>query len=141
MKTVFVLQHSYEIGGHDETKFIGVYSSQGQANLAVNRLKEMPGFRDRQENFEISEYEIDKDHWTEGYASMIGINVPSKTGGWTTVQAECLPNKTYKIHELYENDLLGQFKHLDIVECEERDNLLYAIKLAKSIQARHPDDK
>jgi hypothetical protein len=51
----------------------------------------MPGFRDKKDAFEISEYEIDKDHWAEGYSSLIGINVPTKTGGWTTVQAECLP--------------------------------------------------
>jgi hypothetical protein len=50
-------------------------------------------------------------------------------------------NKTYQIHELSENDLLGHFKHLDIVECEERDNQLYAVKLVNDIKAGHPDDK
>lgn len=129
MKTVFVLQHSYEIDGHDETKFIGVYSTQEQADQAINRLKDQPGFRDKLDSFHVSEYEINKDHWTEGYATMTTIQVKNKFNEWTTVQADCLPNNTYQIIELYENDSLGPFKHLDIVECEKKDNDLYAIRL------------
>jgi hypothetical protein len=129
MKSAFVLQHSYEINGNDETKFIGVYATNELAEDAILRLKIQPGFRDRPEDFHISEYELNKDHWVEGYAVMTTIQVKDIDNKWTTVQAECLINNTYQIIELYDNDSLGEFKHLDIVECEERDNDLFAIKL------------
>ena len=131
METVFVLQHSYEKDGYDETKFIGVYSTNEQAEQAVKRLKERPGFRDRQTDFHIDKYELNQDHWTEGYSVMTTIKVKRNDNTWTTVEAECLANNTYKIFELYENDTLGEFKHLDIVECEEKNNDLYAVKLVR----------
>jgi len=69
--TVFVVQHSYEVEpcGHDETKFIGVYSTRDLAEAAVKRLSEQPGFRDKPDCFFIEEYAVDQDHWTEGYAT------------------------------------------------------------------------
>lgn len=133
MKTVFILHHSYELDGHDETKLIGVYSTNGQAELAITRLKDKSGFKFRPDAFEISEYELDQDNWTEGFVTMINIQVKRKDNSWTTVQAACLPNKQYQIMELHDNDSLGEFKHLDIVECEERDNNLFAVKLAVKI--------
>lgn len=129
METTFVLQHSYEIDGIDETKFIGVYATKELAEASILRLKNKPGFRDRPENFQISEYELNKDHWVEGYAVMTTIQVKDNKNKWKTVQAEYLINNTYQIIEYYENDSLGEFKHLDIVECEERDGEIYAIKL------------
>lgn len=129
MNTIFILHHSYELDELEETKLIGVYSTNEQAELAINRLKDKNGFKDRPDAFEISEYELDTDNWTEGFASMINIQVKRKDNTWTTVQAECLPNNRYQIWELYENDTLEEFKHLDIVECEERDNQLFAIRL------------
>ncbi|GEM_PF-248116 len=146
MKIVFILHHSYEIGEYDETKLIGAYSTREQAELAIIRLKSKNGFRDRPDAFEISEYELDKDNWTEGFAKMTTIQVKSKDDVWMTVQAECLPNNRYQIWELQENDLLGEFKHLDIVECEEKDGDLFAVKLVinsdnsiKKLQIRKPN--
>ncbi len=129
MKSAFVLEHSYEINGNDETKLIGIYSTNELAEEAILRLKIQPGFRDRPEDFHISEYELNKDNWVEGYAIMTTIQVKNNDNKWTTVQAELLINNTYQIIELYDNDSLGEFKHLDIVECEERDNDLFVIKL------------
>jgi len=129
MKTVFILHHSYEIDEHEETKLIGVYSTNEQAELAISRLKDKNGFKYKPDAFEISEYELDHDNWTEGFATMINIQVKHKDNSWITVQAECLPNKQYQIWELYDDDSLGNFKHLDIVECEERDHDLFAVKL------------
>lgn len=129
MNSVFIVQHSYESEGNQETKFIGAYSSEGDAELAIKRLKDKPGFRNYPEAFCVDEYELNKDHWTEGFSTMTTIQVKNILDEWTVVQAECLPNKTYKIIEYYENDKLGPFKHLDIVECEERDNELFAVRL------------
>lgn len=134
MKTVFILQHSYELDGHDETKFIGTYSTKEQAELAITRLKDKNGFKYYPNAFEISEYELDKDNWTDGFATVINIQVKRKDNSWTTVQAECLPNNRYQIWELYQNESLGDFKHLDIVECEERDTYLFAVKLVSKTE-------
>ena len=129
MKTVFVLQHSYERDFCDETKFIGVYATNELAQAALERLKIQPGFRDRQENFCIDEYELDKDHWTEGFSVMTAVEVKDKDGNWMTVEAVQLINGTYQIIETYRNDELGEFKNLDIVKCEIIDNVLYAKEL------------
>ena len=64
---VFVLQHSYELEGHDETKMIGVYASREAAQEAVLRLIVQPGFCDQPGGFSIDLYPLDKDHWTEGF--------------------------------------------------------------------------
>jgi hypothetical protein len=129
MNSVFILHHSYDLEGHEQTKLIGIYSSKEQATLAVDRLKDKNGFKYLPDAFEITEYELNKDHWTDGFATMTAIRVKNKNNSWMTVQAECLPNNTYQIVELYDADQLGEFKHLDIVECEERDDDLYAIRL------------
>ena len=69
MKSVFILQHCYEHEyGHDEIKFIGAYSSEQKADETIKRLKNVGGFRDYPVDcFFIDKYEIDKDHWTEGF--------------------------------------------------------------------------
>ena len=103
--------------------------SREQAELAITRLEDKNGFKYRPDAFEISEYELDQDNWTEGFATMTTIQVKSKDDSWITVQAECLPNNQYQICELYENDLLEEFKHLDIVECVQKENDLFANKL------------
>jgi hypothetical protein len=82
MATVFVLQHLHRLpGGEDDVKMIGVYSTRKAAVAAVSRLSQAPGFKehanivdydttDDDEGFHIDEYEIDKDHWAEGYVTV-----------------------------------------------------------------------
>jgi hypothetical protein len=69
---VFVVQHSYEVKpcGHDETKFIGVYSSCEPASEAIERLSKQPGFSEKPDCFYVDEYEIGKHHWTEGFVAI-----------------------------------------------------------------------
>jgi hypothetical protein len=131
MKTVFLVQHSYELESCDETKLIGVYSSLQEAQAAVERLKIQPGFRDRVDDFHIGELEINKDHWTEGFSTMTTIQVKDINGNWKTVSAACLADGNYEIVEKYEDELLGEFHDLDIVKCEARDGELYATDLIK----------
>ena len=73
MKSVFILQHSYELAetGEEETKFIGVYSSKEKAQEAISRLSLQPGFKDLTEYFFIDEYEIDQDNWCDGFVTEI----------------------------------------------------------------------
>ena len=64
MKSVFLLHHVHRMPNDDEdVKLIGVYSSRETAEAAVARLADRPGFRDHVDEFEVDEYEIDKDNW------------------------------------------------------------------------------
>jgi hypothetical protein len=68
---LYVLQHvhSLEDGGED-VKFIGVYSSRANAQAAITRLSQAPGFSDAVAGFHIDEYQLDKDQWVEGYSTL-----------------------------------------------------------------------
>jgi hypothetical protein len=78
MSTVFVVQH---VSATENVKFIGVYRSSEAARAAIERLRVQPGFRDHprlidplkdedEAGFYIGEYELDKDHWTEGFVTV-----------------------------------------------------------------------
>lgn len=63
--------HEYEISpNRDETKLIGVYSTSALASAARDRVKSQPGFCDHPDEFEIAEYKLDTDHWTEGFITV-----------------------------------------------------------------------
>jgi hypothetical protein len=71
MSSVFVVQHEHEVADEvDDAKFIGVYSTREMAEAAVQRLRHARGFSDTPDGFHISEYELDQDHWTEGYVTV-----------------------------------------------------------------------
>src|SRR5687768_3485691 len=72
MRHVYILQHSYDLDGCDETKLIGVYSTRKKAQARIRRLRNEAGFKDRPEDFYIGEYTLDMDHWTEGFVTMRG---------------------------------------------------------------------
>ncbi len=73
---VWILWH-IPPGGAERGEYglMGVYSSREAALEAVDRLKDKPGFRDHPEvnddaddaGFFMSQYELDQDHWTEGF--------------------------------------------------------------------------
>jgi hypothetical protein len=70
MTTVFVLQHVARQDQPDEdVKFIGVYSNRQLAIAATNALKNLPGFRDYPNGFHIDEYQVNQNHWTDGFVS------------------------------------------------------------------------
>ena len=70
MSHVYVVQHVHESqDGEEDVKFIGVYRTQPDADAAVGRLRSLPGFRDHPDGFQVTEYEVNKDHWTEGFIS------------------------------------------------------------------------
>lgn len=67
-ESVFVLQHvAREDQDNEDVKFIGAYSSRVAAEAAIARLLARPGFSDYPDGFYIDEYQLDKDHWTEGF--------------------------------------------------------------------------
>lgn len=70
MRKVYLLWHTHldeTLDGGEDVKLIGVYSTVELAGDALVRLSKVEGFRDHKEGFEISEYEINKDHWTLGF--------------------------------------------------------------------------
>ena len=69
MKSVFIVWHTHEIGLEADEKLIGVYSSQADAEAAISRVSNQPGFRDLPKGFEVCEYVLGEDHWVEGYIS------------------------------------------------------------------------
>jgi hypothetical protein len=71
MQSVFLLQHSYELDGCDETKVIGVYSSKEKAETVACKYKNLPGFKEHPDCFYIDEYLIDKNYWEEGFVKVL----------------------------------------------------------------------
>ena len=71
MTSVYVLQHVREDrDGHEDVKFIGVYSSREMAESAISRLSRAPGFSETPDGFSIDEYRVDRDSWEEGFVTL-----------------------------------------------------------------------
>jgi hypothetical protein len=68
---VFLLWHIHaKPDGEEDAKLIGVYSSQKKAEEARERVVSQPGFRDFPDGFQIDAYELDQDHWAEGFVTV-----------------------------------------------------------------------
>ncbi len=72
VRTVYLLWHT---DSYKDEKLIGVYATTSDASLAIKRFKEKPGFSEGGE-FEIAEYELNKDHWTSGFHRQDGFSLP-----------------------------------------------------------------
>ena len=70
--SVYLLWHTDRSG---DEKLIGVFGSEADASSAKKRFSSKPGFSEGG-NFEITEYEINKDHWTDGFARHNGMSLP-----------------------------------------------------------------
>jgi hypothetical protein len=70
MEVVYVVQHVHIINDDEEdVKMIGVYATKQLAQEAVERLCKQPGFCETTDGFHIDPYDINKDHWTEGFVT------------------------------------------------------------------------
>jgi hypothetical protein len=54
-------------GQEDIEILIGVYSSEMEARSAIRRLKGHPGFVDFPQGFQVHAYQLNRDHWIEGF--------------------------------------------------------------------------
>ena len=81
MITVYLVQHLHLLDGVEDVKIIGIYRSEAAATMAINRVKGQPGFCDfpnivdyakegDDQGFHIRPYDLDSDHWTEGYVTL-----------------------------------------------------------------------
>jgi hypothetical protein len=72
MTTVYVLHHVVrEFEDDEDAKLIGVYSTEDEARSAIARLADQPGFSDYPDGFQIDAYPVNKDHWIEGFVTMV----------------------------------------------------------------------
>lgn len=68
MESVYILWHTHEFNEDEEdSKLIGVYSSESIARDRIAKYKTLPGFSQYPDGFDIVRYEIDADHWREGF--------------------------------------------------------------------------
>lgn len=68
---VYLLSHVHLFpDGTESTKVIGIYSTRGLAEQAQMHTMKLPGFRDAPMGFCIAHYNLDDDHWQEGYVSV-----------------------------------------------------------------------
>lgn len=75
---VYELMHVHEFDeDEDDAKLIGCYRTEEAAQAAISRLLLQPGFRDHPEGFSIGAYELDVDHWVEGFVT---VYTPEREG-------------------------------------------------------------
>ena len=71
MKSVFLMWYvRMDDEYSDDAMLIGVYRKRSDCEEAIARLKDKSGFRDYPSGFQIDEYPLNKDHWTEGFISV-----------------------------------------------------------------------
>ena len=72
MKKVFILHHVHELHDMEEdAKLIGVYDTRIGAELAIERARLRPGFKNFPDGFVIGEYLLGEDHWIEGFVTLV----------------------------------------------------------------------
>lgn len=71
VQEVYVLQHSYALqNGCDETKLLGVFSSEDKAQQAIEMYRTLPGFCEHPQDFHLDKYLVDETCWTEGFCTI-----------------------------------------------------------------------
>ena len=69
-RSVYLLQHvAREDTDDEDIKTLGIYSSQGKAEVAIKRLVQLSGFRRFPDSFYIDRYTLDQDEWAEGFVT------------------------------------------------------------------------
>ena len=125
MEHAYLLHHVREDDEYgDDAKLIGVYRSRSSAEQAIARLSSQPGFRDYPAGFEIGKYELDRDHWEEGFVRLIGILIPVEKDGvekLCAVQSQLLADGTFEIVGPMPDDEIWRYPPGTIVRCEAQD--------------------
>ena len=121
MNSFFILHHEYEWCNRDEIKLLGVYATEPDAQAAMLRLREQPGFRDWPDGFTITEYEVGVDHWTEGFITDVPILIASRTDSnvYHIAGSNWRPGDLYEITDI-SNPEDATFSVGDVVKCVER---------------------
>jgi hypothetical protein len=67
MKSVYLVFHVRRDKWSEDVKLIGAYSTRVRAMAAIKRLTRRSGFDRYPDSFHIDRYELDRDHWVEGF--------------------------------------------------------------------------
>ncbi|HVB85265.1 MAG TPA: hypothetical protein VNK23_01190 [Candidatus Dormibacteraeota bacterium] len=68
MNSIFLLWYLHAKDTDNESEvLIGAYSTEAAAKAAINRLSGKPRFSAAPNGFQISEYKLNEDHWTDGF--------------------------------------------------------------------------
>jgi hypothetical protein len=67
---VYLLWHTHDLNQDEDSKLLGLYSSEQKAVEARERAIALPGFRDAPDGFHIDCYRVDRDEWTEGFITV-----------------------------------------------------------------------
>lgn len=82
MRYLYELYHIHEVledGEESNVKVLGVFSSRQKAEKAIERYKDLPGFKDKSKIYRGCEYragffidiaEVDREEWSEGYTTV-----------------------------------------------------------------------
>ena len=68
--SVYMVEHSYELEDCDETKFIGIFSTEEEAKRIVTEYQNLLGFKDYPNNFFINKCQLDIAEWCEGFVTV-----------------------------------------------------------------------
>jgi len=69
--SVYLLWHVHRDNKDaDDAKLIGVYRTHADAEAAIRRVGKQPGFCDHPAGMQIEPYELNKDHWIEGFVTV-----------------------------------------------------------------------
>lgn len=126
MNLIYIVFHEFTLFDKDDTKFIGAYSTQKNAEEAVERLRHQPGFCDWPEGFSIDEYTIDRDNWKQGFSTVVPIHVrvlDGKKNYFECAHAVWIPGDLYRILSFDQDVEQGslEFKTGQVVKCVERE--------------------
>lgn len=73
MKHIYLLWHTHTdeaLPGGEDVKLLGTFLSLEKAEQAQSDASVLEGFKEHLSGFHISEYEIDKRHWTSGFVTI-----------------------------------------------------------------------
>lgn len=74
LQCVYILDHINQLPtGGEDTKRIGMYSSQEEAEAGRERVRYEPGFIDAQDGFVIQRYNLNEGHWVDGFEEAIAL--------------------------------------------------------------------
>ena len=68
MERAFLVQH--QRSDTEDVKIIGIYSTRRAARAAIERVLGQPGFSTYPDGFTVDSYEVDRDHWAEGFVDL-----------------------------------------------------------------------
>jgi hypothetical protein len=67
-KSIYLLSHDYETPTSlDNGILLGIYHSEADARKSKEELATQPGFDQFPNGFHIDRYQINEDHWTDGF--------------------------------------------------------------------------